>query len=597
MAVRVRVGGRGRAGGLVSVALVSVALLLAGCTGDGSSREDGRGSQPGGTLTIVGSADVDHLDTATAYHRPTYLLHRAITRQLLQYPTAEDPQVAVQVAADLAERVPQPTDGGRTYTLTLREGVRWDTQPPRQIVADDVVRGFERLCHPGRPTGGPRYIEGLIEGMTQFCQGFASVPVTTGAINSYLKEHSVSGLEAVDTRTVRITLERPAADFPHLLALPAASPVPAEALQHLPDSLDFRRHYVASGPYRIAEYTPNEGFTLERNPAWRADTDPLRRAYVDRIEIVQGSDDGVAQERLEAGTADLAWDVTVPVGEVARLLAARDPKLRLVPDGSNDPYLAVNIRSPSSRGALGSVLVRQALNYAVDKRALAELYGGVALRRPSDQVLTPALAGYRRQSPYATPGHRGDPAKARRLLARAGYPDGVRLTLVYRDAGRHPDVAASVRAALGRAGITLSLRAVGVGAFYDDFVRSPDVTRRGEWDLAVAGWGPDWYGAAARSVFVPLFDGRACRPERGSANFACYNDEAVNRLIDKALSAPSVDQAAALWAEADRQVMSDAPFVPLLTGHTPVYHSKRVRGAVVQPFFANYDPTNLWLAD
>jgi peptide/nickel transport system substrate-binding protein len=575
--------------------LLAAVLVAAGCTGGGPSGTGGPATHRGGTLTIVGSGDVDHLDTAGASQDPAYLLHRAITRQLVQYPTTGDLQLAAQVAPDLAERVPSPADGGRSYTVTLRDGVRWDTSPPRQIAAEDVVRGFERLCHPGRPVDAPRYFEGLIAGMSQFCAGFATVPVEAAAIRKYLSAHDVSGLRVVDSRTVRITLERPAVDFVHLLALPAASPVPEEALRFLPDSLEFRRHYVASGPYRIAEYTPNEGFTLERNPAWAAQTDPLRRAYVDRIEIVQGSDEGVVQERLEAGSADLAWDVTVPVGEVARLQAARDPKLTLVPDGGSDPFLAVNLDSPTSAGALGKVLVRQALNYAVDKQALAELYGGPALRRPIGQALAPPVFGHRRHDRYGTPGDRGDAAQARRLLAQAGYPDGLRLTLVYRDAGRHPLVAEALAAALGRAGVRLELRPVGPAAFYASFLRSAAATARGDWDLAVAGWGPDWYGAAARSVFVPLFDGRACGP--GSANFACYDDAAVNRLIDRALEAPSLAEAARIWAEADAAVMADAPFVPLLTGRTPVYHSARVRDAVVQPFFTNYDPVNLWLAD
>ncbi|MCI0686753.1 MAG: ABC transporter substrate-binding protein [Sporichthyaceae bacterium] len=588
---------RFRAGRTVAV-IAALAWGLAACGGGtttGGSQQDEGTPVTGGTLKLVGAGDVDHLDTAGAYYSVTYTLLRAISRQLVSYPNSSDPGESTTPAPDLAEEIGEPTDGGTTYTFKIREGAQWDAPGgPRQIVAEDVVRGFKRLCNPVTPTGAPGYFTGTIVGMQAYCEGFAKVPGEVGPIKDYIEQTSLEGVTALDERTVQFKLLQPASDFINILALPFSSPVPVEALEYKPDSPEFRRNFVASGPYKIESYTPNQSIKLTRNPAWKAEADPLRKAYVDRIEITQGSDEGPVQKQLEAGTADMQWDTQVPVADLRRLQDANDSRLSFNKDGSSNPYLVMNLQSPNENNALANVKVRQALNYAVDKQSIVQTLGGPKVTSINNNILTPAINGFEAFDLYPTPDSKGDPARAKTLLTEAGYPNGLNLKMVYRNAGKAPAIAQTLQQGLAKAGVNVELVSTTPPNFYTQFLQNPQSGQAGDWDIAAPGWGPDWAGNAARSFFVPLLDGRNCGP--GSTNYGCYNNPAVNTLIDEALAAKSVDDAAAKWAQADRKAMEDAVWVPLVTGNTLGYHSERVKGW--KYFFPgqNGDVTNVWLA-
>ncbi len=576
-----------------AAAALAAAALLAGCTGGSAELAVGSGpGSRGGTLIVLGTSDLAHADPSAATRSTSAVLLRAVSRQLVSYPAADGAAGTVPVP-DLAEELPVGADG-RTYTVRIRVGARWNTVPQRQITAVDAIRGIQRSCYPGRPARSPVLLADVVEGLAAFCAGLARVPRKAVAVAAYLAAHEVAGLSAVDERTLRIRLTRPAADLPDLLAQPAASPVPIEALGALPGSPAADAAAVACGPYKVSRHDPDLGYTLERNPAWDAATDPVRKAWVDRIDIVLGADADVVQRRLEDGSADLAWDTTVPADRARALAAAGDARLALLPTGGLDPYLAINVASPAAKGALAVPGVRRALNAAADKAAVAALAGGPPLAEPAEQALTPPVSGYLRRA-GVSPDHAGDADTARALLRTAGYPDGLRLRLVYRNAGDHPAIARALATALGEAGIELTLAPVDAGTFYDGLLSNRAATRAGRWDLALAGWGPDWFGAAGRSMLGPLVDGRRCGAD--SVNYACFSDNAVNRALDAALAAPSAAAAGPLWRAVDTLVTSRMPLVPLRTRAVAVYRSARVQGPGAVPFLLAYDPTNMWLAD
>ena len=86
---------------------------------------------------------------------------------------------------------------------------------------------------------------------------------------------------------------------------------PVEYMKYVPDSAEFRQHTISDGPYQIAKYVPGKEFQLDRNPAWDPKTDPLRHAYVDHIKVTEGLTQDSVQQQIEAGTADMEWDVDV----------------------------------------------------------------------------------------------------------------------------------------------------------------------------------------------------------------------------------------------------------------------------------------------
>lgn len=580
--------------------VVAVALLAAGC-GNASSGSASAGGTPqqGGTLKLVGSSDVDHLDTASAYYVASYTLERAFTRQLFSYPASTDIAKANTPVADVATEVPTKANGGisadgKTWTIHLRSGVRWNTTPAREVTAQDFVLGLKRLCNPVSPVGAPGYYENTIAGMRGYCDGFAKVGQDAASIKGYIQSHNVAGLQTPDDKTLVVHLVQPASDFANILAMPFASAAPVEYLNSVPDSNAFRQHTISDGPYQITSYQPGKQILLDRNPAWEQAGDPLRHQYVDRIQITQGQDQGPVQQQIQAGTADMEWDTQVPIADIPQLQAAKDPRLGIYPTLSSNPYVVFNLQSPNNGGALANVKVRQALQYAVDKVAVGQVYGGPSLNTPLDQVIPPGNIGYQQFDLYPTPGHRGDPATCKRLLAQAGYPNGLTLTDVARNAGNHPAVAQLIQASLAKCGVTTKIVPVTQADYYGKYLNNPAGSRRGVWDISEPGWVPDWYGNNGRAIIEPLFDGRTYGPN--SVDYGDYNSTKVNALIDKALATQDQQAAAALWHQADQQIMGDAAVIPIQTQRVPLFHSSRVHNAIYSPFSENFDVTNLWLS-
>ncbi len=580
--------------GLATTALVTGLLLTATACGgsDAGGSDTAAGAKKGGTLKMLGAGDIDHMDTASAYYTVSYTLLRAISRQLVSYPNSSDATKANTPVPDMVESIPEPTNGGKTYEFTIKDGVKWDTTPARQVTGADAVLGFKRLCNPVQPTGALGYFAGVIEGMKEFCDAFVKAPATIAGIKDFITKNEISGLKA-DGNKVSITLVQPAGDFLNIIALPFASPAPIEFLDVLPDSPEFRQKFISDGPYKLKSYTADKSIELVRNPAWDSKTDDLRKAYVDAISVTQGSDEGPVQKQLKAGTADLQWDTTVPTADIPGLQALKDPKLVLKDNGSTNPYITINFDSPNAGKALANLKVRQALNYAVSKKNIIQVLGGPSLYTPLGQILTPPILGYEQFDPYATPDSAGDPAKAKALLAEAGFPNGLKLIYLYRNKGKAPLIAQTLQADLAKSGITLTLKQVPPADFYTQHLQKPSARKSGDWDLAGPGWNPDWQGNAARSFFVPLLDGRQCG--EGSTNYNCYNNPEVNKLIDDALAEQDQAKVGDLWHQADVKTMADAPWIPIATGKTPYYYGDRVGNWVYFGFSNNADITNVYL--
>ncbi len=576
-------------------------LVLAACSGSTGTASDGStssGEEPvsGGTLNMLGAGDVDYMDPNVSYYSVGYQGLRMWSRQLFTFPAEEGK--ATTAVPDLAEELPTPgngiSDDGTTYTITLRQGAQWNTDPARDVTAQDVVRGVKRTCNPAQPFGGlPNYL-GLIEGMADFCDGFAKVAPKAAAIAKYLNDTDLPGVQAQDDRTVVFTLTQPASYFVDMLTLPAFSPAPEEWDAYVPGSAELAQNTLSDGPYAITAYTPTKSITFERNPAWNPDSDPIRKAYVDTISVNETVSQDSTQQQLETGTpnADMQWDVLTPASRVPALVAANDEKLNIGATASSNPYLVYNTVSPNNDGAMSKPEVRQAVSTAINRANIIQVIGGETLNTPLTHVLPSSIVGGEESFddyPY-------DADKATQMLADAGYGSGLTLKVLYRNESEGATKTfQTLQQDLGKAGITVEGVPSPNADFYTKYLQVPDVAKRGVWDISIAGWGPDWYGNAALSYFGPLFNGKAAFPPVGS-NFGFYESEQTDSLITQASAAATQEEAATLWAEADHQVMADAAFFPITEPRTPNYHAEQVHGAVYIPSFQNFDPTNVWLA-
>lgn len=544
---------------------------------------------------MLGSGDVDYMDPNLSYYSVGYLGLRMWSRQLFTYPAVADK--ATTSVPDLAEEMPTEANGGisadgKTYTITIRQGAKWNTSPARQVTAADLVTGVKRTCNPVQPFGGTPDFADLIVGYQSFCSGFAKVPQDAKAIAAYVNSHKLTGVEAKDERTVVFKLTHPATYFVDMLTLPAFSPVPKEFLNYLPGSLDLAKNTLSDGPYQIKTYSPTKQIVFERNPAWDASSDPVRKAYVDKIVVDETVSQESVQQQLETGTpsADIEWDAYPPPSRLPALIAKKDPNLNLGLTGSSNPYVVFNTVSPNNKSALTKPAVRQALAYALNRQNLVQALGGPKVSPPLTHVLPPDTLGSKNFDLYPH-----NVAKAKQLLASAGYPNGLTLKFLYRNASEgNRKSFATVQQDLKAAGITVQGVPVPNADFYTKYMQVPSVAKRGVWDVSLAGWSSDWYGNAALSYFAPLFSGPPSYPPSGS-NFGFYNSPTVNSLVKRASSASSEAESLNLWGQADRQVMKDAPFFPITNPVQPNYHASQVKNAVYIPNYQGFDPTNIWL--
>jgi peptide/nickel transport system substrate-binding protein len=594
-----------RTGRVAAVAAISSLGLigLAACGGSPTSpsgNSTGGSSQAavkGGTLNMLGAGDVDYMDPNISYYSIGYLALRIWSRQLFTYP-AVDGQTTKAVP-DLAEALPTSGNGisadGTTYTIKIRQGAKWDTQPARQVTAADVVRGVKRTCNPVQPFGGLPDYEALIVGMQTFSDGFAKVTDKSAkGLADYMDKTDLPGVVAKDDLTVEFKLTHPASYFTDMLTLPAFSPAPKEYDQYLPASPELAKNTISDGPYKIDSYTPTKNITFSRNPAWDGATDPVRKAYVDKIVINQTVTQDSTQQQLQTGSAsaDMEFDNFPPPSQLPALIAKKDPNLNIGPTASTNPYIVFNTVSPNNNAALGNAKVRQAISYALNRNNMIQVLGGKALNTPLSHVLPANIVGGEQGFdlyPY-------DAAKAKQMLADAGFPNGITLKMLYRNSSEGSSKTfQTAQQDLSKAGIKVEGVPSPNADFYTKYLQVPTVAKRGVWDLAVAGWGADWYGNAALSFFNPLFSGEPSFPPVGS-NFGLYNNPTTNDLITKAATAKTEDEARTLWAQADKQVMSDAPFFPITQPNQPNYHASQVHGAVYVPAIQNFDPTNVWLS-
>ncbi|HEX3780849.1 MAG TPA: ABC transporter substrate-binding protein [Pseudonocardiaceae bacterium] len=554
----------------------------------------------GGILQVVGTSDIDHLDTASAYTTYSSDLLRTFTRQLFAYPASEDVNTATTPVPDLATVVPTKTNGGisadgKTYTIHLKPNVDWDTTPARPVTADDVLLGFKRLCNPTENTvGAPQYYEGVIDGMTQYCNGFTNVAQTIPAFKTYMTGNNISGIKVINPATVQFSLMAPAADFVNILAMGFSSPAPVEYLNYMPDDANFRQNTISDGPYKITKYVPTQSITLARNTAWKQSTDTIRHQYLDGIQVTEGVDPNAVQQQIQAGTSDVEWDSVVPTPDVPSLKATNNPQMGIYPGFTSNPFLVFNEQSPNNGGALGNVKVRQALEYAVDKVAIGQIYGGPELNTPLDQALAPGNEGYIKYDPYPTPGDKGDPAKCKSLLAAAGYPKGLTITDLYRTSSVHPQVYESIQADFAKCGVTVVGKPVAQGDYYGQYLGNPSIATGGVWDISEPGWVADWYGLNARANLEPLFDGRLYGP--GTTDWGHFVNKQFDTDIDNALATTDHQTQVNDLHDADEVIMQQAAIIPFETQSVPLMRSTRVHNAIYMPTTEEFDYSNIWLS-
>jgi peptide/nickel transport system substrate-binding protein len=366
--------------------------------------------------------------------------------------------------------------------------------------------------------------------------------------------------------------------------------VPKDQASGYRPGLDYSEHLIASGPYRLRQYKPGRRIELVRNESWNPRNDPLRAAWVDKILVDIGRSESDIQQGIEGGEADLNLDpIPPPVADLQRLSGdAKLAKQLAIETTGCVHYLTMQMDAGPTR----KLAVRQAVNYAIDRRAVVLAIGGAYAGEPASTILSPTLAGYSAFDLYPSQDGTGDPDKARELLAKAGYPDGVELNYTGQSSQAWKDLYEALRVSLARAGIRLKPTFYKGTQVYGRSLRLR--SKREEHHLGAARWCPDVPGNGSRSFIGVLLDGRYLTPS-SSNNFGRYNNDKVNAMIDQAYGTPDDRARTALWGQIDRKLMEDAAWAPLVYDREAFFWSSRVRNWTFTPWLSNPDITNLWL--
>jgi peptide/nickel transport system substrate-binding protein len=513
------------------VALIGLAATACSANNDTSGPSSSpTGFHQGGTLTIYSSSTEQSFDPATSQSLAITsqgLVHRRLTTWDIR------PGQPPRVVPDLATNTGVPSHGGRVWTYTLKQGLKLSNGDP--ITSEDIKYGLERSFAP-ELSGGLSYHKTLLVGGDTYRGPYQG--------------KQLASIVTPDDRTIVFHLNTPYGDWPWIASMPAFAPVPRSADQN-PST--YGNHPVASGPYEVESDKPGQDVVLERNPDWDRKTDPVRLGGPDSIVFKLGMDDTTAAQQLisDSGDAkDAFGSGFVPPAQLKQITSNTDAKQRLaLSDPGALEYLAINTQRPG----LDDVKVRQAIEYAVDRRAFQLAAGGTQGGDLASTLITPGIPGREDYDLYPAPAS-GDPAKAKRLLAAAGRSD-LQLTLVSANDSTSLAQAQAIQQGLQRAGIKVKIQPQDPNVYLDTITGD-----KGDYDLTVSSWQPDF--PSANGNISPLF--ASSQIGGGGYNLSRYSDRSVDTMIAQATG--EVDQAKAQqeWAATDRRIMQDAPVVPLL---------------------------------
>jgi peptide/nickel transport system substrate-binding protein len=580
-----------------SRAAMSIATLglLTACSASGTTSAAGAGfdtartavvnpSDPtGGTLRLGGVTDCDSWDPAATYNGYCWNLQRLMTRTLVASPGAGDPSrtmAAGELAPDLATGLGEPNTDKTVWTYHLRAGLKFSTGDP--ITSADIKYGFERMWATDVISGGP---SGYFLCLLDTCDADGA-PAYKGPYQD--PDGGLASIETPDAQTVVFHLTESHADFDHLVALPATAPVPRSA----DTGASYSGEVVSSGPFMRESYTPGQSVTWVRNPQWSQDTDEIRRPKVDRITLTFLSNPDDLDARLKNGSLDLSAGGGVQPTFQSEIL--NNPTLKANADNPVSGFEGLLALFPSAP-SLDNVHCRRAIAYALDKRDLLVQWGGSFGGSFATTLLPPAVPGHDPQSNAYPSGAdwTGDLDKARQELAACGKPDGFPTVMAYTNSGQDPQVFASVQAALGRVGITVTGRPQDESVYYDSYIGTPATVAEQQLGIASIGWAPDY--PSGNGFLTLLVDGARIQPQ-GTTNFVGVDDPVLDGLIEQAATAGREEQAG-IYRELDKQTMERALYIPYYYQKALLYRNPRVTNVDLRGDLGGYDFVNLGLID
>ncbi|MHB1414260.1 MAG: ABC transporter substrate-binding protein [Chloroflexota bacterium] len=485
--------------------LLLVPVLLSGCAVAPPTASEG-----GGTLTRAMTSEPTGLDPQGAANSGTNLVLPYLFDTLISQ------QSDGKLVPVLAESW-QFSDDGKTLDFVLKKGVKFHDGTP--LTPEAVVFTFER-----------------------FKNSASKSPVATG-IQSFIS------VKALDERTVRFTFAEPSVTFLSYLVSPYAGIMSPTAVEAAGDEVGQRP--VGTGPFKIGEWQPGVSIALVRNPDYNWGTPEAKNQgpmHIEKLVFKLIPDAGTQLAALQAGDIDVMF-LNEP-SQLTKIEQDKNISLQRV-DLDSLIYLGYNCAKPP----FDEVKVREAFSHAVNKDQIIDLALG-GLGTPANTLLTPSMLGYNKD--LKSYGYAYDPAKAKALLAEAGFQqaadgtwarDGQKLAVKLLTSTRAPNeaIATVIQSQLKEVGIPVEIQLL-------DSAAVMKTTTEGAFDLLL--WRFEWYDPDGLNMYL------SSSQIRGT-NRVFYANPEADRLFEQGLHETDAAKRATIYEDAQKLILADAPWHPL----------------------------------
>ena len=533
---------------LLVVAVAGLVALLAGCGSSTGASGGGAATtsttpKSGGTLNVSFQGEPTGLDPAVAWEIESWSIEHCLFNQLLTYAAQPGPAT---VTADIATVVPSVANGGitndgKTYTFHLRHGVMFQAPVSREVTASDFKWSLERMLNPKTSPRAPAgYLYDSIVGVKALAAGKAA---------------HAAGIKVVNRYTLEIDLTQPNYVFDDVMALPFTAVLAKEWVAKYSNSA-IARHPLGTGPFIFDHWSNGQDIVLKRNPNYFV----TGRPYLDQLKFEFAASSTTALLQLQSGQIDVLGS-GIPSGQYVQITSNPTWKKQVTAApqvGWYYVFMNVHVKP------FNNLLVRQAMNYAIDTTKIQKLLYGQA--QPLNQVFPEGMPGHVDGAQFYT----YDPAKAKQLLAQAGYPKGFSVTFYTHNVDPMPKLAQSIQNDLAQVGVKAQIKQLAEAPYWGLIERQSANVPIGLTDWYMDYPDPsDWIG--------PLFSKSAATTD-GSANVSWWWSPQVEALYSQ--SQPMAPGAARtkLYEQMQQVIMQQAPVVPLYQPILTTMSSKATGG-------------------
>ena len=488
---------------------------------------------------------IDHLEPTLWYFATTWEIAFATCTPLVTFPDLTG-QPGDQVVAGLAE-MPTVSSDGLTYTFNLRSGITFADGKP--ITAADIQYTWLRMLSPklGSPADG---FFSDITGASDYIAG---------------KTTTVPGITTSGS-SITFKLDKPLGSFLYRMTMPFTCPVATgTAMQPIEDGTA-----LGTGPYVVQSYTPNRQLVLARNKNYNAGVLGAR-GKLDTLTIEMNVDPAAAGLQIRAGGLITYMD-RLAAADATQALADQSLGGRVFTSPlPATTYLFLNY----TVAPFDNVLVRQAVNYAVDRNTILRVWGGPSQGQTTDQVLPPTMPGWQKANLYPDT---ADLTKAKALMAQAGVTTPISTVLrVRNDAPGYTQIAQAVQAQLAQIGINVTIQSAP-----DSANQAITTVPANKVPMGISTWTQDY--PDPDDFFVPLLDGNSITPTNNN-NYASFNEPTINQQIEGMGAVTGADRATQ-WNAIDQSAIGTyAAWAPLLNPSQVALMAKGFCGFVNHPVY------------